>query len=65
MAVKIQVKVFWVVMPCSVAVGYQHYGLVAAIFMVKVLQNIGILLQQYTASLDLNIQCSSYSVVNN
>jgi hypothetical protein len=25
MAVKIQVEVFWVVTPCSVAVGYQHH----------------------------------------
>jgi hypothetical protein len=25
-AVKIQVKVFWVVMPHSVAVGYHHFG---------------------------------------
>jgi len=25
MVAKIQVKVFWVVMPCSIAVGYQHF----------------------------------------
>jgi len=25
MAVEIQGKVFWVVMPCSVVVGYQHF----------------------------------------
>jgi len=25
MAVKMQVKVFWVVMMCNVAVGYQHF----------------------------------------
>jgi hypothetical protein len=26
MAVKIQVEVFWVVMPCSVVAGYQRFG---------------------------------------
>jgi len=25
MLVKIQVKFFWVVMPCSIVVGHQHY----------------------------------------
>jgi hypothetical protein len=25
MVVKIQVKVFWVVMPCGVVVGYKHF----------------------------------------
>jgi hypothetical protein len=25
-AAKIQVEVFWIVMPCRVAVGYQHFG---------------------------------------
>jgi len=26
MVVNIQVKVFWIVMPCSVAIGYQCFG---------------------------------------
>jgi len=25
MAVKIQIEVFWVVMPCSVVLGYKHF----------------------------------------
>jgi hypothetical protein len=36
MAVKLQVDVFWVVMPCSVVAGYQHFMEVhaASIFIV-------------------------------
>jgi hypothetical protein len=42
-AVKIPVEVLWVVTPCSVAVGYLENGVS------KVLLNVSILLQHYTA----------------
>jgi hypothetical protein len=42
--VKIQVKFSWVVTPHSVVAGYHEDG------ESKILQNIGILLQHYTAS---------------
>jgi hypothetical protein len=44
MAVKIQVEVFWIVMPCSVVKGYQHFRVI------MVLQNVGILPQHYMTS---------------
>jgi hypothetical protein len=56
MAVKIQVKVFWVMKLCSVVVGYQHLREGSCLHFQgevqdsKVLWNIGILLQNYIAS---------------
>jgi hypothetical protein len=53
--VKIQVEVFWDVMPCSVVVGYQHFGGPYCLHLQggdggsKVQQNVGILLQYYMA----------------
>jgi hypothetical protein len=43
-AVKIHGEVFWIVTPCSVAVGYQEDG------DNKILRNVGILPQHYKVS---------------
>jgi len=56
-AVKIQVEVFWVVTPCSVAVGHQRFGggglcslhLYREAGGRKILRNDGILPQRFTA----------------
>jgi hypothetical protein len=45
-AMKIQVEVFWIVTPCSFAVGYQLYDEDWD----KTLRNVGILLQHYAVS---------------
>jgi hypothetical protein len=54
-AVKIQVKVFWVVMPCSIVVGYQCFrpcclNLQGDVGGIMVLKNVGILPQHYMVS---------------
>jgi hypothetical protein len=53
-AVKIQVEVFWVVMVCSVRVGYQCFGGPCCLHLhgevSQCLQNVGILLQDFMLS---------------
>jgi len=56
MAVKIQVKVYWVMMPCNVTVGYQHFRGPCCLHLhpedggSMVIQNVGILPQHQIAS---------------
>jgi hypothetical protein len=55
MAAKVQVKIFWVAMMCSVAVGYQCFGGPCCLHYHEYgdnmdLQNVGILPQHYMTS---------------
>jgi len=56
MAVKIQVEVFWAVMPSSAVVGKQRFGAPCCLHLqgtaevCKVLQNVGTIPQHFTVS---------------